>query len=191
MQNQFGVSLDGEKGVLIAPESVLGDGVLLQATDEAKNLIQLHIMHRQIAQPGTEQANTFLSRNFQYGQHRAPVKSGEAFADADARSFAKQLNDLGSLFRRNPHIVQRAFWNVAKRLGALFAAVTLKPLGVNSEFHGLCLASVTDHLTLSRPIRNLTAYLPDTARGFGLWLRPVGAQTPAGLLLLILACAVL
>jgi hypothetical protein len=108
----------------------------------------------EVAHPGVQEPGALLASSFQDAQDRAPVEPGEAFRGADAHSLTEQVNHLESLCGVNPHRIQGPLWNVQERPAAHIAAITLKALGIDSEFDRFILAPMTRHFGLAflRPI---------------------------------------
>jgi hypothetical protein len=103
--------------------------------DESPNLIDLDLFRIQTPDFGVQQPGALLASRFEDAQHCAPVKPCKAFASPDAHSLGQHADDVESLFRVNPKIVQRTGGNIAKRLAALFADVPLIRLPIDSEFN--------------------------------------------------------
>jgi hypothetical protein len=84
-----------------------------------------------------------------------------------------------------PRFVQYAGREFGRRLATLQTTIPLEAF-IFTEFLAFMRTGTTRQLDLSRPSLTVMLYLPDTTEGFGLWLRPVSAETLAGHFVLLL-----
>ncbi|MDE2104878.1 MAG: hypothetical protein KGL39_47010 [Patescibacteria group bacterium] len=110
IDNQLGVPVKGQKGVLIPALHVQWVRVKRLASDKSPHFIGLKLVDIQIADFMVQQFGAFLASGLQDAQNRAPIQPGEAFASADAHSLTKHLNHLAGLLEIHSQIVQRQFF---------------------------------------------------------------------------------
>lgn len=144
-ENQFGVSLEGDKAIGVSPERVASRIVLLFASDKSPKFVALDIGNGKIANSPFQKTLALLTDQNEQGKNCRVMKARHALGCTDAASLDEKLKGFGCLLQRRVHTAKRRGVIFGEGLGALAAAKALKAVPLLSKFFTAGVAIVAGH----------------------------------------------
>jgi hypothetical protein len=155
MENQLGRPVNTNECVLVAAQRVVhGFGVLLQATNESENFVNLNVADLDALDLFGHELFAMLASGFKDVQHGILAESSESGNGPDTDAFTEHLNHLRGLGGLDSNAVHRL--PVGECLAAAHAAEPLDDaVHILKTSKPLCLAVTTNavHSCLSRAAR--------------------------------------